>query len=553
MEVKAVEKCILVLAANPRGTDRLELELEATQIQNQLRQGRYGGDYVVRIEEGHRVEDLSRYLVEARPAIVHLVGHGSATGDILLEDSHNQIQRVAPSDFAELFANLEPQVECVVLNSCFSLEMADALIDRVGCTIGIDEEMTHPVFELADEVDTKTFIGEFYQGLAQGRGYYQSFELGRGCVQMSELLGADIPRFIARNFTRLDTKANMSPKRGINFQDKPEPEATILYPVWYGTNRRPIDPHDITKGFSGDRDDRLHYGACQVLIPKSHKVGSVRSAWWQKLQTSTVDRLQLDRNSLEEMVRKSFWEDVRQNLIQRDEGERTALVFIHGFNVPFEESALRAAQIGVDLQVPGITAFYSWPSKGSLQDYCADEASIQASEHHIAQFLTDFVAESNAERVHIIAHSMGNRGLLRSLQRVATQLKGQRTVPFGQIFLAAPDEDSDVFKDLASVYPTLAERTTLYISAHDKALASSSIIHERSRVGFSPPITIVPGVDTIDVSEIDLTLLGHGYFSDARDVIGDMSHLLLHNTAPERRFKLHTVKTESETYWVMRN
>jgi esterase/lipase superfamily enzyme len=147
---------------------------------------------------------------------------------------------------------------------------------------------------------------------------------------------------------------------------------------------------------------------------------------------------------------------------------------------------------------------------------------------------------------------MGNRGLLRSLQRIATQFQGQSTVPFGQIFLAAPDEDRDVFRDLTAVCQTVAERTTVYISRNDQALRTSGWIHKRSRTGFSPPITIVPGVDTIDVSNIDLTLLGHGYFSDDRSVLSDMHNLLSENKPPQNRFGLIEQKLETQKYWTIR-
>ncbi|HEY1299507.1 MAG TPA: hypothetical protein VGF07_03370, partial [Stellaceae bacterium] len=44
------------------------------------------------------------------------------------------------------------------------------------------------------------------------------------------------------------------------------------YLVWYGTNRRPIDPGDAGKGYSAAREEPgvVHYGSCRVFIPKSH-------------------------------------------------------------------------------------------------------------------------------------------------------------------------------------------------------------------------------------------------------------------------------------------
>ena len=172
------------------------------------------------------------------------------------------------------------------------------------------------------------------------------------------------------------------------------------------------------------------------------------------------------------------------------------------------------------------------------------------SEPHIIKFLTEFAAVANADRLHIIAHSMGNRGLLRSIAKIAEQFQGQNTTPFGQILLAAPDVDPDVFNHLATIYPTIAERTTLYISNKDKALAASGYLHKRNRTGFSPPITIVPGIDTIDVSKTDLSLFGHGYFSDDRDVLYDMRHLLSYNTPPTKRFGLKTIQLNTQKYWM---
>src|SRR6185436_16351410 len=149
----------------------------------------------------------------------------------------------------------------------------------------------------------------------------------------------------------------------------------------------------------------------------------------------------------------------------RDAGQRMGLVVIHGYNVSFEAAALRAAQIGFDLQLPGATAFFSWPSRARLARYTADEATIQASEKHIAQFLLEFTRKSGAEQVHVIAHSMGNRGLLRAMQRILNEVGAEAGVPFGQIILAAPDEAQDVFAELSAAYRRLARRTTLYVSA----------------------------------------------------------------------------------------
>jgi esterase/lipase superfamily enzyme len=86
-----------------------------------------------------------------------------------------------------------------------------------------------------------------------------------------------------------------------------------------------------------------------------------------------------------------------------------AIVCNHGFNVSFRAASLCAAQIGADLGLDGVMAVFSWPSRGTVVDYAADEAPIEASEPPIAGFLIEFVERSGAQAVHIIAHSVENR------------------------------------------------------------------------------------------------------------------------------------------------
>lgn len=311
------------------------------------------------------------------------------------------------------------------------------------------------------------------------------------------------------------------------------PDGALLYPVWYGTDRLPIDPADHSRGYTGERGAETSYGRCEVAIPQSHKFGSVGSSWWQRLLTLTDDRLRLD--AISARARDAFWDEVRATLAAQDPAERQALVFIHGYNVTFEEAAIRSAQIGCDLKVPGLTAFFSWPSRGETAHYPADGAAIESSEASITDFLTRFATESGAAKVHVIAHSMGNRGLLRALQRIQAGAALSSGVKFGQIILAAADLDVGLFRGLAAIYPTFSERTTLYTSPADRAVGLSRWLHDAPRVGFTPPVTVVNGIDTIEVPGFDLDALGHGYFAQAAGILHDIYDLIRHNTSPDSR------------------
>src|SRR5262249_27322560 len=141
------------------------------------------------------------------------------------------------------------------------------------------------------------------------------------------------------------------------------------YVVWYGTNRRRYDESDLTKGYSAERDSKVHYGSCRGYIPEAHKIGSLGSPWWKRLITRTDDRLKL--REIKEADNTSFLHQIALRLSKLSVAERHAVIFVHGYNVSFHDAALRAAQIGVDLSIKGTMAFFSWPSQGLLGGYTA--------------------------------------------------------------------------------------------------------------------------------------------------------------------------------------
>ena len=332
------------------------------------------------------------------------------------------------------------------------------------------------------------------------------------------------------------------------------PADVPLYEVWYGTNRKQADPVDPAKGFANERDPagRVYYGACTVEVPRTHQFGSLGTPFWKRwLRLKfTDDHLKLRKIERFESVGE-FLGQLRDELQALTESERSVLVYLHGYNTSFEDAALRAAQIGFDLKAP-VTAFYSWPSMAEPHRYTADIARVEASEAQIADFLTDIAATAGAARVHVIAHSMGNRGFARAVARITSQAAAGSGVRFGQIILAAPDLDVDLFRQLAAAYPKISERTTMYVSARDKALGMSSFLQDSIRAGFTPPVTVLDGIDTVEVTNIDLTVLGHGYFAEAQPVLYDIKELIDNNRPPQRRLRVDAHAEGGANYWVIR-
>lgn len=327
-----------------------------------------------------------------------------------------------------------------------------------------------------------------------------------------------------------------------------------LYSVSYATNREPIDPGDPSRGFSNKRDasGTIHYGICEVQIPKAHHFGSTGTALYRRVLKLHFSDDHLKVIGRSEIDAAHFFDSLRSQLAALDQADRVLLVYLHGYNVSFDEAAVRAAQIGFDLKVPGATAFFSWPSCGSARAYIADADRIAASENQIADFLTQASQIAGARAVHLIAHSMGNRGLARAIQRITATASAQGDVRFGQIVLAAPDIEVTLFRDLAAIYPSISDHTTMYVSARDRALGLSKWLQRSDRAGYTPPVTVVPEIDTIEVTDIDLSMLGHAYYAQAAPVLYDLDELLLHNTPASRRIRLESVGQPPARYWKVR-
>jgi esterase/lipase superfamily enzyme len=355
-------------------------------------------------------------------------------------------------------------------------------------------------------------------------------------------LGAGLALLIAACAAPPPTPSSTSPQadapprmRSARGDDScPSEFSGTCYPVWFGTNRRPLDPADPGKGFGAEVDERIHFGKRIVRIPSSHKVGELGSPLWKRLLLQVDDRITVDPARV--LARDAFERDVRRFLAGLEASDRNVLVYIHGFNTGFDDAARRAAQLGFDLKVPGITVLYSWPSRGSVSGYLADLSAIEASEAQIADFLIAVSTLADRGKVHIIAHSMGNRGLLRALHRATAQAALRAGTRFGQIFLSAPDISVAAFRQLAGVYPQVAERTTLYVADQDRALAALEWFTEGgSRVGGSPPVLVLPGIDTVRVRDNSLFRLGHSYFAEEPDVLRDIRAQLYWREGPERR------------------
>lgn len=321
-----------------------------------------------------------------------------------------------------------------------------------------------------------------------------------------------------------------------------------LVPVHYGTNRLPTGLSDPAE-FYGDKRGPLELGVATVSVPKAREIGEVPvpSMWRSDFRPNAALHFILTKVEPAASVgafTASAAEQIGKSRL------REALVFIHGYNSDFEKSVFRAAQLAVDLDIDGAAFMYSWPSKGSLPGYVADGAQvIRPLTRSLKEFLA-IVQNTGAERIHVVAHSMGNRFLLDALDLIARDVApADRKPMFRQVVFAAPDVDAEDFTDRVTTIGWMANRMTLYASSKDRALQLSSIVNGGyRRAGDAEALVTVPGLDTIDTTEVGGEGLGHGDFAER--ALDDFRAVVWLSLEPKSRCVLTERKNPSGVdYW----
>jgi esterase/lipase superfamily enzyme len=312
--------------------------------------------------------------------------------------------------------------------------------------------------------------------------------------------------------------------------------------VFFATNREPA----LKTYFGSDPASNVSYGYSQVSIPRDHRLGELEGPSILRLELRADPEKHVKVLKVQVEAEQRFFELVSRKVDLSK--ARDALVFVHGFNVTFEDALRRTAQISYDLGFDGAPILFSWPSQGSAAPlgYQRDVRNADLAAELLYRILEQLTHLRPGIRVHVIAHSMGNRVLAPALERLA-----QTTHRVQQVALMAPDLDADLFRQVAPAIAQTAQRVTLYASSEDLALSVSQAQAGYRRAGQAgSDIVVLPGVDTIDASGVDTSMLGlrHGYYADNATIVSDL-FWLLRDKGPTERFRLVPVRVSAGTYW----
>lgn len=181
---------ILILSANPRGTSKLRLDEEKREIKEGLRRSKYREQFTLETLEAVRSRDIHRAILDYEPNIIHFSGHGTGEEGLALEDEIGEVKLVDADTLAELFELFAMQVECVILNACYSEVQANAIVQHIPYVIGMTQA-------IGDKAAIEFAVG-FYDALGAGKTVEFSQKLGCNAIRRAGIAEHLIPVLIKK-------------------------------------------------------------------------------------------------------------------------------------------------------------------------------------------------------------------------------------------------------------------------------------------------------------------------------------------------------------------
>jgi esterase/lipase superfamily enzyme len=340
------------------------------------------------------------------------------------------------------------------------------------------------------------------------------------------------------------------------------------YKLYYATNRNHEgkdrwQPKSYGTKFSADGMENLRFGMVEVsandsevnkhlrtkvkdcgvgdgeklseYLAKCSKRGKIR-AFQEKLDPKIADVAQ-DKAKLGS---KAMFAELKRAM----ENSTDVLIYIHGFNVSWDEAVGAALALQIMLSnAPDrdgsqevLVVLFSWPSDGLALpwvSYKSDRSEAKGSGAAVGRAMLkvrDFLADLRdrargkqarlcGQDIHLLCHSMGNYVLQHALGRIA-QFTPSNALPrmFEHVFLCAPDVDDDALEagqPLGKLHE-IARHVSIYHNKGDAAMYISDYTKGHPErlggTGAAHPSLLHTKVQQIDCTPMVHGMVEHSYY-----------------------------------------
>lgn len=334
--------------------------------------------------------------------------------------------------------------------------------------------------------------------------------------------------------------------------------------VFFATNRNPNRknaPTDFGSGFSAEGLDELRFGWADVPETRDGRI-AVHTAT-EQLAGRPPSRQRLGSRA----VFGHIWHKMAKH-------DRDTMVYVHGFDFTFHEALRRTAELkrwyGADKPMNWLV--FTWPSDGRktpIKSYHSDRKDAEVSGDAMGRGMlkaADYIRELQRaqycrQRIHLLAHSMGNFALRYAVQGMRPFVGAELPRLFDEVLLMAADVDNDALShpDKLALLERLAKRVTTYYNVRDLALVVSDWTKlNPDRLGSAGPrdtASLPPKFIQVNCSAVidwgaDKT--GHQYYRNNEAVRQDALAVLALKEA-DRIANRKPIRDQKQTYRLEQN
>lgn len=366
-----------------------------------------------------------------------------------------------------------------------------------------------------------------------------------------------------------------------------------VYRFFYATNRVPNAQNAgaetlLAERFGSQRDGQLRFGRFDTAIRPTLGLGMWLDAglWFLEEEIRILDETPLERTEFAARLRQ---------MVARSP-KRSLLVLVHGFRTDFPHALRGTAFLSHILDIDTPVLVFDWPADqgSSLGGYRRAQRMATESAAELAATLRLIVDEIAPERIWLVANSMGAQVVADTFSLLSRDPVWADAAPeIAQVVLTAPDISRARFTEqFRHELATLVDRTTVYVSANDRALLVSRAINRERRLGEStlskadatsagaadpawdnateplPEDTLEMDlaevreilellepdserVTLVDVTPVNRTRNFHNFSFEVPEYFDDIFMRLLNEETPENRLRYRFVTSDGKNYSVL--
>lgn len=292
------------------------------------------------------------------------------------------------------------------------------------------------------------------------------------------------------------------------------------------------------EAFTAARAKKLNFAALTVSIPTHHVAGEIE--WPDQIPPDpTRHFVTTDRQVLNG---REFLDKIRNRARGGGTESNSVLVFVHGYNTLYVEAVYWFAQIVHDSGFEGTPVLFAWPSRGKAPLYLADREASTYSRDYLEKALLEISKVPEVGEINILAHSMGTWLAVETLRQAKMNGHGHFGGKLGDVVLASPDLDVNVFRTQLDVIGRLPRPMTILVSGDDEALALSTALAggvDRAGRVTAADARVIAAAERYNLRVFDLTGIDdgegnhHSKYSKSGPVVAALGRGLRKNTSAQ--------------------